>query len=74
MRSPGQVLVHLHGGWRWRTGDGLWSLSAGVDNLLGRDTLDTLRINAAGGRYFEPAPGRTLALALHWQARPPAAP
>ena len=74
VRSPGQVLVHLHGGWRWRTGDGLWSLSAGVDNLLGRDTLDTLRINAAGGRYFEPAPGRTLALALHWQARPPAAP
>ena len=72
VRSPGQVLVHLHGGWRWRAGDGLWSVSAGIDNLLGREVLDTLRINAAGGRYFEPAPGRTLALALHWQARAPA--
>ncbi|WP_043238490.1 TonB-dependent receptor family protein [Stutzerimonas azotifigens] len=32
----------------------------GIDNLTGRDYYDNIRINAAAGRYFEPAPGRTL--------------
>ncbi len=32
----------------------------GVDNLFGRAYFDNVRINAGGGRYFEPGPGRTL--------------
>lgn len=32
----------------------------GVDNLFDDDYFDNIRINSYGGRYFEPAPGRTL--------------
>jgi iron complex outermembrane receptor protein len=31
----------------------------GIDNLLGREYFDNLRINDANERYFEPGPGRT---------------
>lgn len=34
-------------------------LSSGIDNLLDKDHNDNIRINAFGGRYFEPASGRT---------------
>lgn len=33
---------------------------AGIDNLLDKKYYDNIRINSYGGRYFEPAPGRTL--------------
>ncbi|WP_175651688.1 TonB-dependent receptor family protein [Pseudomonas sp. Marseille-P9899] len=32
---------------------------AGLDNLTDRRYYDNLRINDSGGRYYEPAPGRT---------------
>jgi iron complex outermembrane recepter protein len=40
---------------------GRWTLEpfAGADNLLDETYNANVRINAAGGRYFEPAPGRT---------------
>ncbi len=40
---------------------GRWTLEpfAGADNLLDETYIANVRINAAGGRYFEPAPGRT---------------
>ena len=31
----------------------------GLDNLTDRRYYDNLRINDNGGRYYEPAPGRT---------------
>lgn len=34
------------------------TLTFGVNNLLDEDYFDNVRINAFGGRYFEPAPGR----------------
>jgi iron complex outermembrane recepter protein len=39
---------------------GRWNLEpfAGVDNLLDKTYNANVRINAGGGRYFEPAPGR----------------
>lgn len=41
-------------------GDHHLNVYLGVDNLLDDDYFDNIRINAYGGRYFEPAPGRTL--------------
>ncbi len=32
----------------------------GVNNLLDRDYFSNIRINASGGQYFEPAPGRNV--------------
>ena len=33
---------------------------AGINNLTDRDYFSNVRINAAAGRYFEPAPQRNL--------------
>lgn len=47
-------------GWRLAWGDQRWEPYIGVDNLLDRDFCDNLRINDKFGRYYEPAPGRTI--------------
>ena len=39
---------------------------AGVRNLLDRDYDDNLRINAFGGRHFEPAAGATAYAGIEW--------
>jgi iron complex outermembrane receptor protein len=43
--------------------------SLGVGNVLDERWIDNVRVNAFGGRYFEPAPGRTWHLRLRL-ARP----
>lgn len=42
-----------------RVGDVVFAPFAGVDNLLDRRYNTSLAINAFGGRYFEPGPGRS---------------
>jgi iron complex outermembrane receptor protein len=37
---------------------------AGVQNALDRAYVGSVVINAAGGRYYEPAPGRNVYLGL----------
>ena len=34
------------------------SLSGGINNLLNVGYFDNIRLNAFGGRFYEPAPGR----------------
>lgn len=40
------------------------SLLLGVENLLDRDYVSSVVVNAFGGRFYEPGPGRTLRLGL----------
>jgi len=42
----------------WELRLGRWGLSpfVGVNNLFGAEYIDNVRLNAAGGRYWEPAP------------------
>ncbi|MES1935686.1 TonB-dependent receptor family protein [Salinisphaera hydrothermalis] len=40
---------------------------AGVDNLLNNDYFDNIRINSYGGRYFEPAPARSIYAGLKFR-------
>jgi iron complex outermembrane receptor protein len=50
------------------TGDGgtiRWT--AGVNNLWNAALLDQVRVNAFGGRYFDPAPGRTVFMGLNYK-------
>ena len=56
--SPGYELLGARAG--WEIGRGAWSLRpfVAVTNLLDQRYDGTLRINALGGRYFEPGPGR----------------
>jgi len=50
-------LLDLRAGWRGEIGS--WQLGpyVGLSNLTDTDYNDNVRLNAFGGRYFEPAPG-----------------
>lgn len=50
----------VRGGWRTVVSGWRVELFAGAENLLDRRYAGSVVINARGGRYFEPAPGRTL--------------
>ncbi|GHE21867.1 TonB-dependent receptor family protein [Halomonas urumqiensis] len=54
-------LFNLKAGDSWRLGGGTTQLGAnlGVRNLLDENYYENVRINSFGGRYYEPAAGRT---------------
>jgi iron complex outermembrane receptor protein len=57
--EAGDYLVsNLRGGFRWQADR--WSLEPfiGVNNLFDERYMSNIRLNAAFGRYYEPAPGR----------------
>jgi iron complex outermembrane receptor protein len=63
-RAPGYEVIHIRGGSR-RLFDNPWiSLVAGVQNLFDRTYSPSLSVNAARGKFFEPAPGRALYVAV----------
>ena len=64
-RISGYGLLHLKAGYEWQLGR--WRLMpyAGVRNLLDKEYNDNVRINAFGGRLFEPAAERTWIAGLH---------
>jgi iron complex outermembrane receptor protein len=53
-------VADLRGGYRWQADR--WRLEpfAGVSNLLDEQYMTNIRLNAAFGRYYEPAPERNL--------------
>ncbi len=59
-RVAGYTVTSARIGWRLGQGGQSWEPYVGVDNLFDRDYYDNLRINDNFGRYYEPAPGRTL--------------
>ncbi|WP_301361938.1 TonB-dependent receptor family protein [Stutzerimonas nitrititolerans] len=59
-RVAGYAVANARLGWRLIWGDQRWEPYIGIDNLLERDYYDNLRINDNFGRYYEPAPGRTI--------------
>ena len=61
--SP-HTVVNTRAGKRFALGQHDLSLYAGIDNLFNEYYFDNIRINSFGGRYFEPAPGRTLYVGL----------
>ena len=54
--SEAFVVSNLRAGWVGRIGR--WELGPflGLDNLFNEKYADNVRLNANGGRYFEPAP------------------
>lgn len=46
-----------------------WQVGASIDNLLDAQYNDNVRINAFGGRAFEPAAGTRARLSLNWQSQ-----
>lgn len=60
-RAPGYGVLHLRAGTNELLGSPL-SLVAGVQNLFNRLYSPSLSVNAAGGKFFEPAAKRTFYL------------
>ncbi|NNF15880.1 MAG: TonB-dependent receptor [Gammaproteobacteria bacterium] len=54
------VLVNIRGGWKWQTGNWAASPFIGINNITATDYFANTRINAFGGRYFEPGPQRNI--------------
>lgn len=55
---PGYAVVDLRAGYEREVGEWRLGAHAGVNNILDRNYNANVRINAAGGRFFEPAPDR----------------
>src|SRR6056297_1558978 len=62
--APEYFTLDLHLGRDFTAGALEFGLSAGVANLFDERYIDNVRVNAFGGRYFEPAPGRTFHLRI----------
>ncbi|PKL96446.1 MAG: TonB-dependent receptor [Gammaproteobacteria bacterium HGW-Gammaproteobacteria-8] len=68
-RAESRTELRLSAGRAFRLGSTRLRLDAGIENLLDQRYPDNVRINAFGGRFFEPAPDRNywLALGLDWR-------
>lgn len=66
--APDAITLDVHLGRNLTAGPFELDLSAGVSNLFDERYIDNVRVNAFGGRYFEPAPGVSyhVALSLRW--------
>ena len=60
VKVAGYGLVNARIGIEERLGRHALTLFFGVSNLLDEEYFTNIRINAFGGRYYEPAPGRNL--------------
>ncbi len=64
VRVDDYQVVDVSVGRRLWSGGTTLDVNLGIDNLLNERYDDNLRINAAGGRHFEPAPERRIHLTL----------
>ncbi|WP_241074147.1 TonB-dependent receptor domain-containing protein, partial [Achromobacter insuavis] len=62
--APGYVVAALSAGYIKRLGE--WELSAyaRVDNLFDRHYAGSVIVNESNGRYYEPAPGRSVGMGV----------
>ena len=60
VRAPGYEVMHIRGGSQHLFGTPLISLVCGVQNVFNRLYSPSLSVNAAGGKFYEPAAGRTI--------------
>jgi iron complex outermembrane receptor protein len=63
-RAPGYGILNFRARGKVRLGRAVLSPGIALDNLLGKEYVGAVSVNAAGGRYFEPAPGRVVVASL----------
>ena len=59
-RAPGYEVMHVRGGMDRAFGSAGISLVTGIQNLFNQRYSPSLSVNAARGKFFEPASGRTV--------------
>lgn len=62
--APGHATFDLGAEREWQLGGVPLVAGLRVGNVFDRATIGSVIVNASGGRYFEPAPGRTLTFTL----------
>ena len=65
--APAYAVFAAEVGYRFTPASGSLRTFARVDNLFDRRHAGSVIVNDANGRWFEPAPGRTLMLGLEWR-------
>ena len=71
-RNTDAARAHARLAWRgqWRARpDAGWYAFVRIDNLFDRRDAGSVIVNEANGRYFEPAAGRSVTLAVGWSGR-----
>ena len=68
-KVEGYSVTDLRFGYTGKAGRWEWEPFLGIDNLFGEEFFANIRINAFGGRHFEPAPDRRLFGGLRVRAR-----
>ncbi len=71
VRAPAYAVFGVGGGHVTRRGAWRVHLFARIDNVFDRRHVGSVIVNDGNGRYFEPAPGRTVLLGadVRWQGR-----
>lgn len=66
--EPSYTLVNLNMGYKVEAGRWIITPFGGINNLMDASYSDNIRINAFGGRFYEPAPGINVfgGLRLRW--------
>ena len=64
--APAQVVFNLRAFHTFSLGDQSLRLSAGINNLNDERIIDNVRLNAFGGRFYEPGPDHSYYLGLDW--------
>jgi iron complex outermembrane receptor protein len=59
-KNDSYVVVDLRGGWDVELGGLVWRPFIGVGNLFDEEYNGSVVVNAFGGRFFEPSPGRNV--------------
>lgn len=67
LKVPGHARANLVGRWTEQRSDHEFTVELAIDNLLATEYADNIRINAFGGRAFEPAGGRLVRANLNWR-------
>ena len=70
VKVDAQTTVNARIGRHWDHGRLRAEGFVAVNNLFNTDAIDNVRINARGGRYFEPAPDRNFLIGLRLNHRP----
>jgi len=63
-RAPGYWTTSTRAGASRNAGSLALSVTMGIQNIFDRSYSSSLSVNAARGKYFEPAPGRTFLVGL----------
>ena len=68
-KVPGYTVTDLRFGQTWDWSDYALTAHLGLNNLTDERYFDNIRINAFGGRFFEPAPDRQIfgGFTFRWQ-------